>query len=111
MLAKMGYTVFAIDLYGVGNRPKEISERKKMTESLYKDRAKMRLLMNGALDFASSQGVNLKQAVVIGYCFGGAAVLELARTGVDLKGFVAFHGGLSTPEDQDFSKTKGKLLI
>ena len=36
-----------------------------------------------------------------GYCFGGAAVLEFARSGADLKGFATFHGGLKTPEGQD----------
>ena len=47
----------------------------------------------------------------MGYCFGGAAVLEFARSGADLKGFVTFHGGLKTPEGQDYSRTKGKLLV
>jgi dienelactone hydrolase len=49
--------------------------------------------------------------VAMGYCFGGTAVLELARSGADLKGFVTFHGGLNTPTGQDYSNTKGKLLI
>jgi dienelactone hydrolase len=47
----------------------------------------------------------------MGYCFGGAAVLELARSGADLKGFVTFHGGLNAPPGQDYSKTKGNVLI
>ena len=47
----------------------------------------------------------------MGYCFGGAAVLELARSGADLKGFATFHGGLKTPEGQDYTKTRGKILI
>jgi PAS domain S-box-containing protein len=46
----------------------------------------------------------------MGYCFGGAAVLEFARSGVDAKGFVTFHGGLKTPEGQSYSDTKGKIL-
>ncbi|MBN2564196.1 MAG: dienelactone hydrolase family protein, partial [Candidatus Eisenbacteria bacterium] len=44
-------------------------------------------------------------------CFGGTAVLELARAGADLRGFVTFHGGLSTPEGQDYSLAKGRFLI
>ena len=47
----------------------------------------------------------------MGYCFGGAAVLELARSGVDLKGFATFHGGLETPEGQNYTKTRGEILI
>jgi dienelactone hydrolase len=42
--------------------------------------------------------------VIMGYCFGGAAVLEAARAGADLDGFVSFHGGLPTPEGQDWAR-------
>jgi dienelactone hydrolase len=38
-------------------------------------------------------------------------VLELARLGADLKGFVTFHGGLKTPEGQNYGKTSGKILV
>lgn len=43
--------------------------------------------------------------------FGGAAVLEIARSGADLKGFVSFHGGLRTPNGQDYAATQGEILI
>ncbi len=111
MLADLGYAVFAADLYGAGVRPTEIKEKRRQTGELYKDRKKMRLLLQSALDTARSKGANVQNAVAMGYCFGGAVVLELARSGTDLKGFVTFHGGLSTPEGQDYSKTKGRLLI
>ena len=65
----------------------------------------MRALIQGAMDTAKAQGADVANAVAMGYCFGGAAVLELARSGADLKGFVTFHGGLSTPDGQDYSKT------
>ena len=71
----------------------------------------MRALMKGALDTAKSRGANIENAVVVGYCFGGAAVLELARSGADLKGFATFHGGLKTPEGQNYAKTRGEILI
>jgi dienelactone hydrolase len=111
MLADMGYAVFAADLFGSGIRPKEIKDRRQHTGELYKDRGKMRALVQGALEAAKSKGANVNNAVVMGYCFGGAAVLEFARSGADVKGFVTFHGGLDTPAGQDYSKTKGKLLI
>ena len=111
MLADMGYAVFALDLFGAGVRPTELKDKRQHTGELYKDRHKMRTLLNAALETARSKGANVQNAVAMGYCFGGAAVLELARSGADLKGFVTFHGGLSTPEGQDYSKTKGKLLI
>ena len=111
MLADMGYAVFAADLFGAGVRPTELKDRRQHTGELYKDREKMRKLLRGALETAKSRGANIHNAVAMGYCFGGAVVLEFARSGADLKGFVTFHGGLSTPAGQDYSITRGKLLI
>ena len=111
MLADMGYAVFAADLFGAGVRPTEVKDKRQHTGELYKDRNKMRGLLQAALETAKSKGANVHNAVAMGYCFGGAAVLEFARSGADLKGFVTFHGGLRTPSGQDYSKTKGKLLI
>ncbi len=111
MLAEMGYAVFAVDLFGKGVRPAATDERRRLTGELYKDRARMRTLLQGALTAARKQGGNVDHAVAAGYCFGGAAVLELARSGADLKGFVTFHGGLEIPEGQDYSRARGRLLI
>ncbi|MGD8344843.1 MAG: dienelactone hydrolase family protein [Desulfobacterales bacterium] len=111
MLSDMGYAVFALDLFGAGIRPTEVKDKRQHTGELYKDRAKMRALMNAALDTARKEGANVENAVAFGYCFGGAAVLELARSGADLKGFATFHGGLKTPQGQDYSKARGKILV
>jgi len=111
MLSDLGYAVFAADLFGIGVRPTEVKDKRQHTGELYKDRKKMQALLLGALQTAKTKGANINNAVAMGYCFGGAAVLELARTGTNLKGFVTFHGGLSTPSGQDYSKTKGELLI
>jgi len=111
MLAAMGYSVFAADLFGAGVRPTRVVDKRQHTGELYKNRKKLRSLMTGALEKAASLGGNSDNAVAMGYCFGGAAVLELARSGADLKGFATFHGGLKTPNGQDYSKTKGKVLI
>lgn len=111
MLAKEGYSVFAADLFGKGIRPTETKDRQRITKGLYKDREKMRLLMRGALSAAAKQGADTTQAVAAGYCFGGAAVLEFARSDTDLKGFVTFHGGLSTPEGQSYENTEGFVLV
>ncbi|WP_319576152.1 dienelactone hydrolase family protein [uncultured Desulfobacter sp.] len=111
MLADLGYSVFAMDLFGAGVRPTEINEKRRLTGELYKDREKMRSLMKGALEKAGNLGADTGNAVVAGYCFGGAAVLEWARYGEALKGFVSFHGGLKTPDGQDYSNTKGRVLV
>jgi dienelactone hydrolase len=111
MLADLGYDVFAADLFGAGIRPTKNEDKRQHTGELYKDREKMRAIMNAALDAAAAKGADTEAAVAMGYCFGGAAVLELARAGADLKGFVTFHGGLETPEGQDYSQTRGRVLI
>ncbi|MEZ4601577.1 MAG: dienelactone hydrolase family protein [Syntrophotaleaceae bacterium] len=111
MLSEMGYAVFAADLFGKGIRPAEIAERRRLTEALYKDRARLRASLKASLEAARSQGADIGNAVAAGYCFGGAAVLELARAGADLKGFVSFHGGLETPPGQDYSKVEGRILV
>jgi len=111
MLADLGYAVFALDLFGAGVRPTETKDKRQHTVALYGNREKMRALMNAALDTARNKGADITNAVVAGYCFGGAAVLEWARSGADLKAFVTFHGGLKTPEGQNYSKTRGKILV
>lgn len=111
MLGELGYTVFAVDMYGAGVRPAETSEKKKQTTALYNDRVRMRALLQGALAAAKEKSIDTTNAVAIGYCFGGAVTLELARSGENLKGFVSFHGGLTTPEGQGYTDSKGQILI
>lgn len=111
MLKKEGYAAFAIDLFGKGNRPTETEDKRALTGALYGDRKKMRMLLNAGIKAAEKEYGKSGSIVAAGYCFGGAAVLELARSGISLNGFVTFHGGLTTPEGQDYSQTKGRLLI
>jgi len=111
MLAEMGYDAFAVDLYGKGNRPVETGAKKAETEKLYNDRETMRALILAGLDEARRRGGG--DAVVMGYCFGGAATLELARSGQaeNIVGYASFHGGLSTPEGQSYSDGTPPILI
>ncbi|MFM2587140.1 dienelactone hydrolase family protein [Vibrio sp. TBV020] len=111
MLNELGYNVFAADLFGKGVRPTEVKDKKQHTGELYKDRDKLRTLMQGSLDYAASLGGDADNVVVMGYCFGGAAVLESARAGMKAKGFVTFHGGLSTPDGQSYAMTKAPILV
>lgn len=111
MLAELGYDAFAVDLYGKGNRPVETGAKKAETGKLYKNRERMRKLILGGLAEARKNGT--QKTVVMGYCFGGAATLELARSGqaTDVVGYSTFHGGLKTPEGQSYSGVKSPILI
>jgi len=111
MLAKQGYNTFAADLYGKGNRPIETQAKKEETGKLYKDREKMRRLILAGI--SESKKLSKDEMVVMGYCFGGAAVLELARSGEasDVKGYATFHGGLATPEGQNYNKLSAPIFV
>ncbi len=111
MLYDLGYATFAVDLYGKGVRPTALKDKKALTSGLYKDREKMRKLLNAGLEEAKMLGANINNSVGTGYCFGGAAILEMARSGADLKSFIPFHGGLATPKGQDYSKIKGSVVV
>jgi dienelactone hydrolase len=111
MLAETGYSVFAADLFGAGVRPTTVEDKRQHTGELYEDRERLRALMRGALEEADKLGADTANAVAMGYCFGGAAVLELARAGEPLQGFATFHGGLSTPEGQDYSAVAAPVAI
>jgi len=111
MLNALGYSVFALDMFGKGVKPATIDERKAITGALYQDRTKMRKLLDAGYMTAKANGANVSNAVGIGYCFGGTVMLEMARSGAALKGFVGFHGGLATPSGQDYKLAKGNILI
>ncbi|EPC00298.1 hypothetical protein L861_07320 [Litchfieldella anticariensis FP35 = DSM 16096] len=111
MLAEMGYDAFALDLYGQGNRPVDIDARKEETARLYEDRERMSTLTFAGLAKARERGAH--NTVVMGYCFGGAVVLELARSGKieGIRGYATFHGSLATPEGQSYSSDTAPILI
>ena len=112
MLAEMGYDAFAVDLYGQGNRPESTEAKKAETGKLYQDREAMRARILAGLQ-AGREATGETEAVVMGYCFGGAAVLELARSGEakDVAGYTTFHGGLATPEGQSYPQSTAPILI
>jgi dienelactone hydrolase len=112
MLAEQGYAAFAVDLYGQGVRPSNPDESRAQSGALRADRPLMRSRLQAGLAQALAQpGVDGGRVVAMGYCFGGAAVLEMARAGMDVDGFVSFHGSFETPEGQDYTQTQGRILI
>lgn len=112
MLAKQGYAAFAVDLYGQGVRPTNVEESRAESGKLYRDRTTMRNRLFAGLEQAQSMdNVDPERVVAMGYCFGGAAALELARAGADVDGYGVFHGSFETPEGQDYGQTQGKILV
>ena len=111
MLAAMGYTAVAVDVYGRDRRPTSMDENRARSGELYADRDLFRERLMGALAAAQGLDAATDEVVIMGYCFGGAAVLEAARAGMEVDGFVSFHGGLGTPEGQSYEGVEGPVLL
>lgn len=111
MLAALGYTAVAIDVYGKENRPSSMDENRARSGELYSDRDQFRERLMGSLAAAKALDGVGDDIVLMGYCFGGAATLEAARAGMEVDGFVSFHGGLGTPEGQDYAAAEGPILL
>ncbi len=77
-----------------------------------KDRSLFRQRLTDALEqLKKIPGCHPNQLAAIGYCFGGTGVLELARSGADLRGVVSFHGGLDSPTPEDGAHIRSKVLV
>jgi dienelactone hydrolase len=111
-LAELGYVAFAVDIYGKDSRPANIQEAGKFAGKYKNDRALYRQRLTLGLEqLRKTKGVASNKLAAIGYCFGGTGVIELARTGADVRGVVSFHGGLDSPTPDDGKKIRSKLLI
>lgn len=111
MLAKLGYVAFVADIYGQGVRPTTAQEAGAQAGKYKSDRKLLRQRANAGLAWLrQNDKVDAKRIAAIGYCFGGTAVLELARSGADIAGVVSFHGGLDSPTPADGKNIKCRVL-
>jgi dienelactone hydrolase len=113
MLAELGYTALAVDMYGDGKQAATPDEAGKLSGEVMKnfDTTGVARFM-AALDFLKQQPtVDPGRIAAIGYCFGGSVVLNMARHGADLRGVVSFHGGLGAVGPVEAGKGKAKVLV
>jgi dienelactone hydrolase len=112
LASELGVAAFCCDIYGQGMRPTEPKDCAAQAGKFKQDRALYRRRLQLGLDaFLAQKGVDKTQVAAIGYCFGGTGVLELARSGADVKSVVSFHGGLDSPTPEDGAKIKASVLI
>lgn len=110
--AEMGYVAFAPDMFGGGKVAATMDEATKLIQPYVSDRQLMRARARAGLDELLKQAdVDSSRIAAVGFCFGGTSAIELAMTGADLKGLVAFHGGLSFPPNEDAKSMKCAVLI
>ncbi len=112
MLARLGYFVFCADVYGQGRRFEKQEDCEAEAGKYYGDLPLLRARVGAAYDWVVlDERTDNSRIAVIGYCFGGSAALEFARTGAPLAATVSFHGGLGAHESADVEKITGPLLI
>ncbi len=111
-LAELGYVAFAADIYGKDIRPTDPKDAGQQAGKYYGDINLFRERLNAGLNELKMQPlVDPNNVAAIGYCFGGGGVLELARSGADIKGVVSFHGSLKSQDPNDAKNIKCRVLV
>ena len=112
MLAELGYTALAVDMYGDGKQAMHPDDAKAFSSELMKnfDVGKARFV--AAMEFLKQQAsVDPSRIAAIGYCMGGGIVLNMARQSVELKGVASFHGSLTAVKPAQSGVIKAKILV
>ena len=111
-LAALGYVALAADMFGARKQATDLPSALALIGDLRTDAALLsRRAMAGLNALAAQPQVDTSRLGGIGFCFGGATVLRLARDGTDLKGVVSFHGALATPTPAAKGAVKASVLV
>ncbi|MBF0284670.1 MAG: dienelactone hydrolase family protein [Magnetococcales bacterium] len=112
MLAGLGYVALAADMYGVGHVTTHAKEAKGWMEQVTGNQEMWQRRAVLALDqLKKAPTVDSSRMAAIGYCFGGATVMQLAYAGAEVKGVVSFHGSMPLATAEQTAKIKGKVMI
>ncbi|WP_246020050.1 dienelactone hydrolase family protein [Muriicola soli] len=98
MLANLGYTAFAVDMYGDGKQAAHPEDAGKFSGMVMSNIDEAEARFNAAMSLLKNHSsVDSTQIAAIGYCFGGSVVLTMANAGKDLDAVAAFHSGVQLP--------------
>ena len=110
-LASLGYTAFAIDLYGKGVRGGDPETNAALMQPFLDDRPRLQARLLASLDeMRRHPEVDGKKLAAIGFCFGGLCVLDIARSGADIAGVISFHGLFASPGNTSGNRIRAKVL-
>lgn len=110
-LAELGYLGFALDLYGGGRQGGSPEANAELMQPLLQDRALLQDRMSaGIAALRELPEADPGRIAAIGYCFGGLCVLDLARTGADIRGVASFHGLFDPPGNTAGNQIRAKVL-
>ncbi|MDD2737830.1 MAG: dienelactone hydrolase family protein [Methylomonas lenta] len=111
-LAELGYLAFAADMYGKGILGSSPEQNGQLMQPFMQDRAKLQKRLHAALATVKLMPwADNGRIAAMGFCFGGLCALDLARTGVDIRGVVSFHGLLAAAENIPQPQIKAKVLV
>ncbi|MGD0959835.1 MAG: dienelactone hydrolase family protein [Methylomonas sp.] len=112
MLAELGYTALAVDMYGDGETSEHPNEASAFMRSVMEHAGIAEQRFRAGMDFLRQQAsVDAENIAAIGYCFGGAVVLDMARLGLPLKAAASFHGNLQTKTPAQSGKVLAEVLV
>lgn len=112
MMAGLGYTALAVDMYGEGRNSEHPEDAQKFMTEVMNNMGLGEKRFDAALELLKQQPtVSPNEIAAIGYCFGGGVVLHMARIGTDLDGIVTFHGSLSSMYKPQPDTVKAKILV
>jgi len=112
MLAKLGYTAFAVDMYGEGRVATHPEDAKKFAGEVMANMPMAKQRFEAALDLLRKEPtVDASHIAAIGYCFGGGVVLAMARSGLALDGVASFHGMLATDHPAGPGQIRAAVLV
>ena len=110
-LARLGYAGFALDMYGKGVRGSSREENAALITPFLQNRPMLQARIASAVSALQKQPeVDSNRIAAIGYCFGGLCVLDLARSGADIRGVVSLHGLFTPPEPAPGQPIRAKVL-
>jgi dienelactone hydrolase len=109
------YVILLADVYGKGINPKDHTEAMKALQSAYAAPEGLAARVAKAVTVLKSQRGNVpldtSRIGAIGFCFGGGAVLDLARSGAEIAGVVSFHGNLKASVKPGPEGIKAGVLV
>jgi len=112
MLAELGYTALAVDMYGDGKQAEHPDEAGKFAAEVRQNMPAATQRFQAAMQILQQHPtVDAEHVAAIGYCFGGGVVLEMARQGLDLDAVVVFHGSLATETPATPGVIKARILV
>ena len=112
MLAELGYVALAVDMYGDGKQASHPEDAQKFSSEIANNMPLGRARFEAAMAVLKGhKATDTSDIAAIGYCFGGAVVLQMAREGLDLDAVVSFHGSLGTSKPAQPNTVKAKAMV